>query len=60
MLTLGMSRRSSLLLNEAHEGKLIELIAVAIFAIPIVILGIFPSLMLQTIVPSCQRLLQNI
>ena len=45
---------------EAHEGKLIELIAVAIFAIPIVILGIFPSLMLQTIVPSCQKLLQNI
>jgi len=45
---------------EAHEGKLIELIAVAIFAIPIVLLGIFPALMLQTIVPSCQRLLQNI
>jgi NADH-quinone oxidoreductase subunit M len=45
---------------EPHEGKLSELIPVALFCIPIVILGIFPSLMLQTIVPSCQKLLQNI
>ncbi|WP_287586326.1 NADH-quinone oxidoreductase subunit M [Candidatus Borrarchaeum sp.] len=46
--------------HEPHEGKLIELISVALFVIPIVILGLFPSLMLQTIVPSCQKLLENI
>lgn len=45
---------------EPHEGKLIELISVALFVIPIVILGLFPSLMLQMIVPSCQKLLENI
>ncbi len=45
---------------ESHEAKMSELIPVAIFVIPIILLGLFPSLMLQTIVPSCQKLLENI
>ncbi len=46
--------------NEHHKAKLSELIPAFIFVVPIILLGIFPSIMLQTIVPSCKELLENI